>query len=124
MRTEWKTQSRVVGLLGLHTLEKGILSAGILIPKGDGFLELPTTTPIKAVGSPTTGRIPLNNSSDIRLLDLKLGDLVSVTLAGHDEELQKLYPETQGWVGFVVAKNSLTYSISHQGWMLEKKYEL
>jgi hypothetical protein len=124
MRTEWKAKSLVVGLLGQASLHRGVLSAVVLIPKGDGFLELPTTTPIKVVGSPKAGRMPLNNSSDITQLNLSFGDLVSVLLSGQNTDLCKIYPETQGWIGFVVAKNSLTYSFKHDGWILENKYEL
>jgi hypothetical protein len=124
MRTEWKANSQVFGLLGHPTLEDGILTAEVLIPKGDDFIAMPTQTPIKAVHSPHAGRMLLNDSSDIRLLDLNFGDLVFVLLAEQHAEFRKLYPETEGWVAFIIGKSSLTYNPRESSWVLEKKYEL
>ena len=125
MRTEWKPNNVIVGIVGEPILEGGVLSVDVLLPwRDEGFIALPTKTPIKAVHSPKSGRLALNNSSDIRLLDLKSGDLVSVRLAGQDADFRRLYPPTEGWMAFVIAKNSVTYSMRQGGWLVEKKYEL
>lgn len=124
MRTEWQINSTVVALVAHPILEKGILSARILVPKNDGFVELPTFTTIAAVHSRETGRIPVDGSSDISVLGLQFGDLVTVILAGRDAELVNLLQGSDGWIAFIIGKNRPVYSLRDGGWIIEKKYEL
>jgi hypothetical protein len=46
---------------------------------------------------------------------LKSGDFVSALLDYYDDD--------RGWIAFVVAKNSPTYSLRDGGWRQEQKYE-
>lgn len=84
MKTEWEPNSTVVALAGNPRLENGILSAQVLISHGSDCVALPTLTAIKAVHSKERGRLPINTGSNISMLGLKAGDLVTVLLAGRD----------------------------------------
>jgi hypothetical protein len=104
--------------------ERGVLSARVLIPRDDDFVELPTVTAVKAVHSKDTGRVPIDSSSDISTFGLVFGDLVTVLLAGRDDEFAKLLPESGGWIAFIIGKNRPVYSLREGGWLMDKKYEL
>ncbi|MGA8380297.1 MAG: hypothetical protein WB710_04115, partial [Stellaceae bacterium] len=116
--------STIVALVAHPMLDKGVLSARILVPKDDRFVELPTFTTITAVRSRETGRIPVDGSSDISVLGLQFGDLVTVLLAGRDAKLIDLLPGSDGWIAFIIGKNHNVYSLRDGGWLMEKKYEL
>jgi hypothetical protein len=124
MRTEWEPDSVAVALIAHPVFEKGVLSARVLIPKDDGFVELPTFTAITAVNSREQGRIPVDETSDISVLGLNFGDLVTVILAGRDAQLVDLLPGSDGWIAFIIGKNLPVYSLRDRGWIMEKKYEL
>ena len=125
MRTEWQPGEMVMGLLGPAELIKGTLCAKVLVPHGDGFVQLATYTPIKEVDPKGQQRIPVGETTPTSMLGLNSGDLVTVLLADRKPELFELLKESfDGWVGFVVAKNELTYSFRAGGWLIEKRYEL
>jgi hypothetical protein len=121
MKTEWKPDSVVVALVAHPILEKGILSARVLIPKDDQCVELPTLTTVRAEEQ---GRVPVDSSSDISILGLKFGDLVTVLFAARDAEFARLVPESDGWVAFIIGRNLPIYSLRDGGWRIEKRYEL
>jgi len=125
MRTEWKPNNVVVALLGHAELIKGILCAKVLVPNGDGFVQLATFTTIKAVNSKDHERIVVNERTNISTLGLKSGDLVTVLLADRNPELANLLQDSfDGWVAFLIGKNLPIYSLRDGGWRIEKRYEL
>ncbi len=124
MQMEWKPNSMAVALVAEPILEIGILSAHVLVPKGGRFVELPTFTTIKAVYSKEHGKKSIGSSSDVSILGLKSGDLVTVMLAGQEDRLAKIIPETEGWIAFIIGKNEPVYSFRDRGWRVDKKYEL
>ena len=124
MRTDWVPGSMVTALLGPPSLENGILSARVLIPTSSQFREIPTFTKISAVGSRNEGKLPVTRSTQISALGLQFGDLVTVALAEKSDEVAKLMPDSSGWIAFVVAKNSLSYSMREQGWRVDKIFDI
>ena len=113
--------------LGRAELIKGLLSARVLVPHGDEFVQLATFTPIKAVNSKDKGRFPVNELTDISALGLKSGDLVTVILADRNPELVNLIPDNfDGWIAYIIGKHHSEpiYSLRDGGWRIEKRYEL
>src|SRR5262249_41616842 len=124
MLTEWKIDSVVFGLLGPAELIKGTLCALVLVPYGDGFVQLKTYTNIKAVNSEGKEQVSVNEMTDISDLGLKSGDLVTMVLAGRNPELIELLPDNfDGWVAFIIGRNLPIYSVRDHGWRMESKYE-
>lgn len=125
MLTEWKPDSVVVALVGQAELIQRTLCAKVLVPQGDGFVQLSTFTTIKAVHSKDNGRIPVDQSTDISVLGLKSGDLVTMILSDRSPALVDLLPDNfDGWVALIIGKNLPIYSLHDGGWRIEKKYEL
>ncbi|MGO8953995.1 MAG: hypothetical protein ACLPWS_09985 [Rhodomicrobium sp.] len=125
MLTEWKPNSVAVALVGHAKLIEGTLYAKVLVPQRDGFVQLETGTTIKAVHSKDKGRVPVNELTDISVLGLKSGDLVTMMLCERSPELVNLLPDNfDGWVAIIIGKALPIYSLHDGGWRMEKKYEL
>jgi hypothetical protein len=124
MHTEWKPDSIAVALLGQAQLTKGTLCAQVLVPRNDEFVHLTTFTTIKAVNSKDEGRTLVNEFTNISVLGLEPGDLITIMLADRDPELVNLLQDSfDGWVALVIAKNRPIYSLRDGGWRVEKRYE-
>jgi len=93
MRTDRQPQNLVTGLIARPEFENGILYARVLIPRGDGFIEILTVTKIKAIDSTYGRRRDINNNSIIEDLGLAFGDLVTVYLSAQDSEIRKNMPK-------------------------------
>jgi hypothetical protein len=86
---------------------------------------LKTFTTIKAVNSKDKGRTLVNDLTNISVLGLKSGDLITIILADRNPELVTLLQDNfDGWVAFVIGKNRPIYSLRDGGWRVEKRYEL
>ena len=124
MKVDWRPNAIVPTLVAHPVLEKGILSARVLIPKGNTCIELQTVTKIEAVHSKERGRVAIGAAHDLAALGLKTYDLVTVLLAAQDAEYASLVSENDGWIAFIIGRNFPIYSLRDGGWRVDKKYEL